>query len=108
MQSLSSNFSVAKRKPGARKGRRHTVVRISRSADTSTFDRCSWLTGVEFEDGCTRLAAHASSNRLPEQAARAFNSVRRFTATHYTLRYRTRLLSWASPVPNKSLRHSDG
>src|SRR5215470_16417742 len=67
MQSLSSSFSAAKRNPGARKGRRHTVVRISRSADTNTFARCSWLTGTEFRDEGTRFAAHLSATRFQKR-----------------------------------------
>src|SRR5215472_5379639 len=83
MQSLSSIFSVAKRNPGARKGRRHTVVRISRSADTNTFARCSCV-AEELKGGRTCFAAHPCSNQLPEHAAKALRTVRLSTARQYT------------------------
>src|SRR6516164_1845126 len=83
MQSLSSSFSAAKRNPGARKGRRHTVVRISRSADTNTFARCSCV-AEELKGGRTCFAAHPCSNQLPEHAAKAWRTVRLSTARQYT------------------------
>jgi hypothetical protein len=56
--------------------------------------------GPRMERRINRFAAHASSNRLPEQAVRAFNSVRRFTARYYTprmshyLRYGQPIFEW--------------
>ena len=55
--------------------------------------------GPRMEMRINRFAAHASSNRLPEQAVRAFNSVRRFTARYYSPLTRTRLLPRAGRAP---------
>jgi hypothetical protein len=80
---LSSNLSAASENPVPEKDAGIPLCESLGHPTRAPLADCSWITGGDLEAGCTRFDAHPSSSRLPEQAARAFNRVGRFTARYY-------------------------